>query len=318
MYYGWYMVAGLALVSFVSVNMAGISFEFFIQPIQADLAINDTYFGWALSLRMIGFGMTSFIIGRLLDRHGARWLLVIAGIVVAALVVALSAIQEGWQMLAVFALIGMIGMQGAGGNLYASVPIARWFHRNRGKAMSMVFLGIPAGIFLTPVVTYLINNIGWRATFVATGLSGGIVIALVAVFIIRRFPEDLGLAPDGDAPLKSEAGVDALRQRPVGAEFSWTRDQALRSSAFWRLILVYGFLFLGMGMVALFRTPYFEDQGVSRQVVGFAFSAEAVTSVLAAIPAGWALDRFRVRYVATIPIVIMLGAILATMAARNA
>ena len=69
-YYGWYMVAGLATVSFVSVNMAGISFGFFIRPIQADLDINEAYFGWALSLRLIGFGVTSLIIGRLLDRHG--------------------------------------------------------------------------------------------------------------------------------------------------------------------------------------------------------------------------------------------------------
>ena len=312
-YYGWYMVAGLAAVSFVSVNMAGISFGFFIRPIQADLDISEAYFGWALSLRLIGFGVTSLIIGQLLDRHGARWLLVIAGIIVAGLVVALSAIQNGWQLLTVFVIVGMIGMQGAGGNLYASVPIARWFHRNRGKAMSMVFLGIPAGIFLTPAVAYLIDSIGWRATFVATGISGGIVIVLVAAFVIRRFPEDMGLAPDGEPPREPGDRPEAVRE----TEFSWTRDQAMRSWAFWRLTLVYGLLLLGMGTVALFRTPYFEDQGISRQVVGFAFSAEAVASVLAAIPAGWALDRYRVRYVATIPIVVMIGAIIATMAASN-
>lgn len=318
LFYGWYMVAGLATVSLVSVNMAGISLGFFVRPMQAELDISDAYFGWAQSARLIGFGLTSFLVGRMLDRHGARWPLVVAGILAGALVVALAGIQQGWQFVTLFVFIGMIGMQGGGGNLYASVPIARWFRRNRGKAMSMVFLGIPAGIFLIPIVAYLINNIGWRATFFVTGVFGGVVVVLVALLVIRRSPEDMGIGLDGD-PLDGDAGADASDDagpRPA-AEYSWTRQQALRSSAFWRLVVVYGLLFLAMSTVSLFRTPYFEDQGVSRQTIGFAFSAEAVASVLAAIPAGWALDRYQLRYVAAIPLVIMVGAVLATMAASN-
>ena len=316
-FYGWYMVVGLAIISLISVNLGGITFGFFIRPMQAELDINEAYFGWAISIRMVGFGVTSVIIGRLIDRHGARPLLIAVGIAVTGLIVALGFIQAGWQLLVIYTVIGLIGMQGSGGNLYVGVPIARWFHRNRGKAMSMVFMGIPAGIFLTPIITLLINNIGWRNTFVVTGISGGIAIVLVAVFIIRRFPEDMGLVPDGDVPSFSDVAAQSKSEKPRRSEVSLTRDQAMRSSAFWRLVLVYGFLYLAMSSVALFRIPYFEDQGISRQVIGFAFSAEAVASVVAAIPAGWALDRFRVQYVATVPIVILVGATLVTMAASN-
>lgn len=316
-FYGWYMVVGLAIISLISVNLGGITFGFFIRPMQAELDINESYFGWAMSIRMIGFGITSVIIGRLIDRHGTRPLLIAVGIAVTGLIVALSFIQAGWQLLAIYTVIGLIGMQGSGGNLYVSVPIARWFHRNRGKAMSMVFMGIPAGIFLTPIITLLINNIGWRGTFVAAGVSGGIGIVLVAVFVIRRFPEDMGLMPDGDVLHTSDAVARNTTEKPRSPEVSWTRSQAMRSPTFWRLVLVYGFLYLAMSSVALFRIPYFEDQGISRQAIGFAFSAEAVASVLAAIPAGWALDRFRVQYVATIPIMILVGATLVTMAASN-
>ncbi len=317
-FYGWYVVAGLALVSLVSVSMAGINFGFFIRPMQEDLDISETFFGWAQSARMLGFGVTSFLIGRMLDRYGARWLLIVVGIVVGGLVVAIGAIQADWQLLAIFALIGAVGMQGAGGNLYASVPIARWFWRKRGKAMSMAFMGIPAGILLTPVVTYLINTVGWRTSFVIIGIFGGAVIVLVAVFIIRRAPEDMGLAPDGEPPSPAASIEGGSEEQRSESEFSWTRGQAMRSWTFWRLILIYGLLFLSFGAVGLFRTPYFEDQGVDRQVIGFAFSAEAIASVIAAIPAGWALDRFQIRYVAAVPIAILIGAIFATIAAATA
>ena len=316
LFYGWYMVAGLATVSLVSVNMAGISLGFFVRPMQDELEISDAYFGWAQSARLIGFGVSSYFVGHILDRHGARWPLVVAGILAGVLVVLLATIQAGWQFVLLFVFIGAIGMQGGGGNLYASVPIARWFRRNRGKAMSTVFLGIPAGIFLIPIVTYLITSAGWRATFVATGIFGGVVVVLVALFVIRRSPEDMGVGPDGDPLDGTAANPDNPTPRP-DTEYSWTRQQALCSPAFWRLVLVYGFLFLAMNTVSLFRTPYFEDQGVSRQMIGFAFSAEAIASVLAAIPAGWALDRYQIRYVASIPLLVMVLAVIATMAASN-
>lgn len=317
-FYGWYVVGGLALVSLVSVSMAGINLGFFIRPMQEDLDIGETFFGWALSARMLGFGITSFLIGRLLDRYGARWMLVGVGIIVGGLVAALGMIQADWQLLAIFAVIGAVGMQGAGGNLYASVPIARWFRRNRGKAMSMAFLGIPAGVLLTPIVTYFINTVGWRTSFLITGIFGGAVVVLVAIFIIRRAPEDVGLRPDGDPPSATARIEGGSEEQPSGGELSWTRAQAMRSWTFWRLILIYGLLFFSFSAVGIFRTPYFEDQGVGSQIIGFAFSAEAIASVMAAIAAGWALDRFQVRYVAAVPIPILIGAIFATITASTA
>ena len=310
-FYGWYVVGGVALVSMVSAGMTGVGFGLFVKPIEEELGIPQAYFGWALSARLLGFAITASFIGRLLDRYGARWMLVVAGLAMGVLVFSLGLITEGWHLVALFALIGMIGMQGAGGNLYGTVPVSRWFRRRRGRAMSVAFLGIPAGIFLSPLIPLLIGAVGWRWAIGFIGIFGAVVIVLAASLIIRRAPEDMGLLPDGDTPDTSLG--DVVRDQAVVDEYSWTRAQAVRSGTFWRLVLVYGLLFGAISTIGLYRTPFYQDQGIAPGTIALAFSAEAIVSVLVAIPAGWALDRFNPHNVAPIPIVMMIGAFLMTM-----
>jgi len=315
-YYGWYIVVGLSMVSLVSVSMAGINFGFFIRPMQDSLGINESMFGLAQSARYVGFAVTSFMIGRMIDRFGSRWPLAIVGLIAGGLVACIAFIEAGWQMVAIFFALGLIGFQGAGGNLYSSVPISRWFQKKRGKAMSAVFLGVPAGILLTPLIAGLISAWGWRLTFVATGLVGAFVIVTIAVVVIRRSPEDMGLGIDGGNPQSnSDSDQNAGDQ---SSERSWTRVEAIRNSSFWKLLMIQGCQFVAFGTIVSFRIPYFEDNGIPREVIGLAFSLEAVTSVAAAIPAGIALDRFPPRLVGAISLLIMSVAIASSMLVGDA
>jgi cyanate permease len=159
-------------------------------------------------------------------------------------------------------------------------------------------MGIPAGIFIfSPLSQLLIDELGWRTAWLVLGLSGGAVIVAVALLVIRRDPRDMGLEPDGLAP---GAVFDASTGTSHAAEYSWTREQAIRSPTFWRLVSADGLRMLSISTLGLFRIPFYIERGVDAQVVALALSAEAISSVFAAIPAGWAVDRFQPRYAAAI------------------
>ncbi len=300
-FYGWYIVAGLAAISAAATGMGGINMGLFIKPMGDELDIGQSFFGLAQTSRLIGFIATSWLIGRYLDRHGARLPLVIAGLVAGSAVMLLAVITEGWQLVFLLLISGLTGLQGIGGTLYATVPVARWFVRNRGKALSMAFLGLPIGIFITPPVTQaLIDSIGWRGAWLVMGAAGMIIVVLVAVLIVRRRPEDMGLVADGDSePTEAESRGGAPPPKKV-AEVSWTREEAMRSSAFWRLALVDALRMGAMGTIGIFRIPYFIDQGIDAQLVAFALSYEAACSAVIAFPTGWANDRFQPRFVAAV------------------
>src|SRR5215216_7059968 len=157
--------------------MGGINLGLFIKPMGEELGIGQTFFGFAQTARLIGFSATSWYIGRHLDRHGARLPLVIAALITGATVVGLGAVTDGWQIVVLVFISGMTGLGGFGGNLYATVPISQWFIRKRGKALSMVFLGTPIGIFITPPLTQvLIAQVGWREAWYVLGVVGTVFI----------------------------------------------------------------------------------------------------------------------------------------------
>ncbi len=317
-FYGWWIVFGLALVSAAMTGMGGVNLGLFVAPMEEDLGFGQSLFGLAQTARLVGFSVTGWLVGRYLDRFGARLPLIVAGLIMGLSVAAVSLIDAGWQMVLLFLIGGMTGLQGQGANLYSTVPISRWFHRMRGRAFSITFLGIPVGIFiLSPVTQFLIDNVGWRDAWLILAVLGTIVTLLVAVLIIRRQPEDMGLLPDGAAEPEvkhegertaSSAAPSAASTVPArpGEERSWTREEAVRSPVFWRIALVDGLRMGAMGTLGLFRIPYLIEQGVSAQAVAFALSCEAVVAALAGLAAGSLVDRYPARFVSAISTIAMI------------
>ena len=325
LYYGWVIVAGLMAVGAVSTGMGGVNLGLFIKPMRDDLGIGTSVFGLAQTARLFGFALSGWIIGRIIDRRGARIPLAIAGLMAGGAMIALSQVTAGWQIIGVFFVVGATGLQGGGGSLFMSVPLSNWFIRKRGTAMSVAFIGMPVGIFIfAPLSQLLIDEIGWRDTWLVLGGGGAVVTVLVALFIIRRRPQDMGLRPDGEAA-PSTGALSALGTQRHGLEdeVSWTRAEAIRSrilhpSTFWRLTMIDGLRMLAMSSVGIFRVPYFiDDKGFDASIVAWSLSAEAIFAVLVSLPTGWAVDRYQPRYVAAVSTILMIAGFLLTMTASS-
>jgi MFS family permease len=314
LYYGWVMVAGVLTVGAVIVGMGGINAGQFIRPVSEELGIGQTWFGWAQSARLLAFAASSWVIGRIVDRHGARVPLACAGLVAGLALFGLSNISQGWHIVVLYFLLGLTGLQGAGGNLYGSVALSRWFVRRRARALSIAFLGTPVGIFLfAPLTQFLIDHLGWRDAYLVLGIGGAVVIVTVSLVVLRRSPEDLGLEPDGGSgPLAADGSPP-----PRSAEYSWTRREAIRTATFKRLALVDGLRMVAIATLGVFRIPHYIEQGVDPSIVALALSAEAIASVAIALPAGWLLDRYPPRYISAVATTIMIGTFFVTIGADS-
>lgn len=308
------------VVGAVSTGMGGVNLGLFIKPMRDEMDIGTSIFGWAQTARIIGFAASGWLIGRLIDKHGARLLLALAGVFAGGAMFALANVQAGWQIVIVFFVVGATGIQGGGGSLFMSVPLSNWFMRKRGKAMSVAFIGMPIGIFIfSPLSQLLIDEVGWRDTWLILGVGAAVAIVLVALLIVRRRPQDMGLYIDGVEPIPQAATSPAAGHAPAFVDtVSWTRQEALRSTTFWRLTAVDGLRMLAMSSVGIFRVPFFiDDKGLDAHVVAFSLSAEAVFAVLVSLPTGWAVDRYQPRYVAAVSTVLMIAGFLLTMTASS-
>lgn len=298
LFYGWYIVAGLATISMVSVGMGGMNLGLFVRPLHDELGISQQYMGWSQTARFIGFSMSSWYIGRILDKYGARIPMAVASMIMFMIMAGLSMLQNGWQLVALIFLSGMIGLEGGGGNLYQSVPLSRWFIKKRGRAMSITFFGTTLGLLLfTPLIQATILYINWRFAWRVIGCGSCLVIFTIALAVIRKDPYSLGLYPDGLAQDESSFVKESEKNESDHDEYSWTREQALRSFAFWGLTLILGLRMLAMSTLNVFRIPYYIESGFSPMIVSFAISIEAIVSAIIAVLTGMAMDHFPARYV---------------------
>ncbi len=285
------------MANFGTMATGTLNFGLFVLPMGDELNMSRGFIGWSQTARMLGGGLSGFILGRLLDRHGARALITAASITTALCMVGLAYVKNPWQFLLLFSLMGLIGLS-APGSLLTSVPIAKWFIRQRGKAMAVATTGLGVGgVAFMPITQGLIDEVGWRGAWLALALVSVALTVPLTALLLRRQPEDMGLSPDGGDTARPERPALASR-RPRREEVQWTVGQAIRTKTFRRLTLFFGLLGLAAGGGSVHRLPYWVEKGFDPQLVSYAFSADAAGAALMALAAGFLVDRFPVKFVA--------------------
>jgi len=294
LFYGWVIVAVMAAVGALSMALGSLNFGLFVKPMGDDLGLGRAVFGWAQTTRQIASALTAPAVGALIDRFGARLLLTLAALITGGALICLAFITEGWQLVLLFGIMGIVGMSGPGA-LVTTVPVAKWFVRRRGRAYSLMSLGIPVGgLIFVPLTQILIDAVGWRMAWILLALMGaGLIIPLVLLFV-RRQPEDMGLLPDGDLhPAVAPVPTDKL----IPGEYSWTREEAVRSTTFWRLVFVFSVVMLATSSVAVHRIPSFMDRGLDPRIVSYATALDASAAGLSTFAMGMLLHRVPARFV---------------------
>ena len=174
-----------------------------------------------------------------------------------------------------------------------SLFLPHWFVRRRGLAVGVAFSGVGVGsMLLFPWLGRLIESSGWRAACWALGVLLIVVLLPLNATLQRRRPEDVGLAPDGDAHAggAGRAAVDNVVDRAWASE-DWTLGRAARTGRFWWLFVGFFAALLVWYMVQAHQTKYLLDIGFDRERAAYALGFVGLTGVVGQIALGWLSDR---------------------------
>ncbi len=315
-FYGWVIVGVMAASGAISMAMGSLNFGLFIKPMGDDLGIGRATFGWAQTARQGASSATSPLIGWLIDRYGSRVMLPVAALATGGAMIGLAYITSSWHLVVLFVVMGLVGMSGPGA-LVTTVPVLKWFVRNRGKAVAFVGLGIPIGALLfIPLTQVLINEIGWRGAWIVLAIIGICTIVPLAAIFVRRQPEDVGLVPDGDAILDDDGDDQSASPRLID-EVSWTVREAVRSTTLWRLVIVFSMVQLATGTVALHRIAAFMDRGMDPTLISFATAFDAVAAGGSTFLFGMLVRWVPARFLGAVGFSMLAGASVLTIYATN-
>ena len=131
--------------------------------------------------------------------------------------------------------------------------VANWFHRRRGSALALLTVlgGLASPVFI-PLAGWLVPRIGWRDTLVIFGLTHLCVALPLALVVVRRHPEDMGLFPDGAASAEDAATTPLTG---VGVR------RAMHRLPFWTLTLTNFVALLGSNVLFAHQVAYMIDRG---------------------------------------------------------
>ena len=306
-FYGYWIVAFTFLCLLVSVGCGSFAFSLFVKSLQSSL-------DWSRGQIMVGFtifwvmmGVGSPLVGRLLDRQGARRVIPLGAAVMGLGFVLLSVMSQLPLFYLGYVLAG-IGAAGFG-VVPCSAIVSNWFRRKRGTAIGIMAAGIGAGgVVIAPIAGYVIESLGWRSAYFALALIVWVAVVPLSLLIVRTKPADMGLYPDGVSVSPEEPGAKMPSRE--GGWAGLTLRQAIGTSAFW-LISVSFFLsnFSSMGGLQA-QVPYLNDIGFPTATAAAALGAVGFGSGVGKVVFGWLCDRIGPKRACVIGLCLQFSALL--------
>ena len=110
-FYGWYVLIAASLCLFFvqgARSVLGVVFK----PILSEMLWTRSDISLAALLNMTVFALSLTLVGRLFDRYGARWMVIISTLLLAAGFAGLSLVQQRWQLVMFYGVLAALGFAG--------------------------------------------------------------------------------------------------------------------------------------------------------------------------------------------------------------
>ena len=295
-FYGWVILVVASFAGFISGPGQTYGVSVFVDPMIEDLGLSRTLIAGLYAGGSLTAAALMIVVGRLLDRYGARVLLVGVTALFGIALLWMSNVNSPFDLYLGFAGIRTLG-QGAL-TLVSTTLLALWFVRRRGRVMPFFFVGsaVSQAVF-PPLIHKLVTEFEWRGAWVSLAFLVWGALLLPVILLIRRSPESVGLSPDGDVT-ESESDPDLSQQTapPVSQEMEWTLREALRTRTFWLLLFTGAPQPLISTALVFNHISLMDSRGLDSGVAASVLSVLAPSALVGSFAAGYFLDRVSNRY----------------------
>jgi MFS family permease len=283
----WSVVVGSTL-ALVVCNGPVVAFTFglFLKPISQEFGWNRGTMSAAGAAASLMIAIAVPFAGMLVDRWGARRIL-LPVIVLSSLSVAAISLTPA-SLLVFIALYALAGLATAGhGPQPYAKTIAAWFDRRRGLALGSAMTGVGCGIVLMPqLARYLIEAYGWRSAYIGLG-AVLFAVAFPAVAMFVREP-DTAASP-----------TQLLARGAVALPGLSVREALTPSSGFWLLATAVFSVAMAVNGTTVHVVPLLTDRGLSPAVAAWYLGTVGVASIVGRLLCGYLADHFFAPRVAT-------------------
>lgn len=280
----WWIV-GASLVGMVVGPGTAVIFTFnvFMVPVTTALGWSRGLFSSGLLASAAVAPIMTPLFGHLMDRFGIRRIALPTSFLYGLAICSFSLLSPNrvWPL---YLMVGCSAGFGAClGPVVYSKAITAWFDKERGLALGIATSGVGLGTFLVPMMAQLfISSLGWRAAYVAVGVTTWFLSFTMVAFFVREPPgyfEHMRQA-------RAQPGTHPLGLS-VKSALTGTRQ-------FWLLAAI--FLLEGIannGIISGQFVPLLVDRGYKPLEAAALLGSSGIAAMIARIIAGFCLDYVR-------------------------
>jgi MFS family permease len=250
----------------------------FAGEIRAEFNLSHSDWGNAYTIGTLASAAIMIMVGPLADRMKVRKLAAFVIVGLAGMCCAMAVSNAAWLLPVI-----ICGLRFFGQGMLTHIPavaVGRWFRANRGRAISVVFLGHSLGQALFPAAFVMVMSISsWRSAWLFASLFP-LIALMPLIFLLKheRQPQQIALEPGGTGILNKH----------------WKRKQVLQHWLFWATFP--GFLAQPIFSTALaFQQVHLSEiKGWSHTGFASLFAVMTMANIFGLWVAGGAIDRFGV------------------------
>ena len=291
----------------ITFGMTVYGYGFWVEPWSQEFGASRGEIMIGLSLMNGASAALSPFVGRALDQYSIRWIVCIGAVVLAAGFLVISTATGIQTVLASYTLLISIAVVLVG-PMSASTLMAKWFTKNRGRAIGLSSVGTSLGGFIMPgVIAFMLIEYGWRQAHVYLAFMALVLIVPLTLWIVRNSPEDKGVPPEA---------MDEHPNSPVALPDAsvWTTKTILKDKTFWTIAAALGLMMMPFSGTIPNLVPYAQEAGISTADASIMMTLLAGGGILSKIIMGSLADRVPLRYLVWTnslllgtPIVLLMG-----------
>lgn len=295
----WGLVTTTGVLTGFGHGFAAFAVSALLKPLALDLETGRGAISIAIGLGRLIAGLASPVIGRIADARGPRGI-VIGGMLTSAIgLFALAFVRDEIQLYLVWSLLFSVGVA-AGFTVALDKLVVSSMGSKRGMGLAVRFsVSAVVSTAIVPVVTTMIEFIGWRQTCM---VWAGLLLLLIAAPYYFLHADRLGIG-----------GRDEPEIRPADVP---PRKSVLKQSAFWIIAIALMTQASVTAGLSVHLVALMTDYGVDPVFAGTLFGGMILLSVPVRLLAGHVADKARPAQlpIALAALLVMEGLALASFA----
>jgi len=305
-FYGWKL-----MIAFWAIMILNFAFPTFgtsvVNTYMAKaMHLSRKELGLAYSVFSLIAGLSAPLVAKSIYKFGIRLTLVVGALLAScgAFMMALF-VHTVLQAIVVFGIVVGAGV-GMAGSVGTQVGAARWFHKKRARAMSLLLTSSGIGGFIAvPSLNEIIARLGgnWRAAWWCMAAMS-LAAALIAAFFVKDSPAQMGQFPDGEtaADVAASSAAPVVEASVFKTTEDWTLGEALRTPTVWLLIATYLGFFMGFFIYIAHGVSHLEGLGYTPGAAAKSISVLMISSMIGQFAVGTLGDRIESRFISAVAV----------------